>query len=139
MAAQTLSFQLDKWVKKTELRIETVSKESLQRLYSECQTPVFKGGNMRVDTGFLRNSGTAEIGGLPSGPDKNTGTQMPEWNNSAVIAVLSRMKIGQTIFFGWTANYAIHRENKDGFMRRSVQNWPQIVAQVTAETKAAIK
>ena len=139
MATETLSFQLDKWVQKTELRIETVAKDSLQRLYNEAQTPVAKGGNMRVDTGFLRNSGMAELGGLPSGQDKNPGVKTPEWNNSSVVAVLSRMKIGQTIFFGWTANYAIHRENKDGFMRRAVQNWPQIVAQVTTETKATLK
>jgi hypothetical protein len=138
MATASLGLQLDAWTKKTELRIETVFKESFQRLNDEAQTvePV---GNMRVDTGFLRNSGMAEIGGLPSGPSINTGAPAPEWNISSMIAVLARMKIGQTIFFGWTANYAIHRENFDGFVRLAVQNWPQIVAQVTTETKAALK
>lgn len=131
--------QLDAWVKKTDQRVEAVFKQSFQRLVDEAQTPVAKGGNMRVDTGFLRNSGQASIGSLPIGPDKNLGTPQPEWSNSEVAVTVNRLKLGQTIFFGWTANYAIHRENKDGFVRLASQNWQTIVNQVTKEVKATIK
>lgn len=131
--------QLDAWVKKTDERIEAVFKQSFQRLVEEAQTPVVKGGNMRVDTGFLRNSGQASISSLPIGPDKNLGTPQPEWDNSEVAVTVNRLKLGQTIFFGWTANYAIHRENKDGFVRLASQNWQTIVNQVTKEVKATIR
>lgn len=131
--------QLDAWVKKSEKRVELVFKESFSRVVDEAQKPVAKGGNMRIDTGFLRNSGQAAIGGLPSGPDKNPGVKQPDWNNSEIITTINRLKLGQTIFFGWTANYAIHRENKDAFVRRATQNWQMIVNQVTAEAKARIR
>lgn len=127
----------DQWTQKTEKIMEAVFKGSFQRLIIEdAQKPVAKGGNMRVKTGFLRNSGIAAIGGLPSGPDVNPGDILPEWDNSAMVVTLNRLKLGQTIFFGWTANYAIHRENQDGFVRRATQNWQQIVNEVTAEAKA---
>lgn len=130
------------WTTKTEKRMELIAKESIQRVIEESQKPVAKGGNMRVDTGFLRNSGVAQIGGLPSGPNKNPfkdPNSAPVWDNSSAAVTINRLKLGQTLFFGWTANYAIHRENQDAFVRRAVQNWQQIVNEVTAEAKAVIK
>ena len=134
--------QLDAWTKKTEARVEAVFKTSFSRLVEEAQTPVAKGGNMRVDTGFLRNTGVASIGGLPSGPDKNPFKEpgsAPEWTNSELATTINRLRLGQVIFFGWTANYAQHRENRDGFVRRATQNWQMIVNQATKDAKAAIK
>lgn len=134
----SLTLDLNKWVTKTEARMESVAKESFQRLIEEAQQPVAKGGNMRVDTGFLRNSGVAAIGSIPIGPSVNPFTQKnesPIWDNSSTAAVINSLKIGQIIYFGWTANYAIHRENKDGFVRRATQDWPRIVHQVSATAR----
>lgn len=134
----SLKLDLNKWVMKTEARMEAVVKQSFQELINEAQEPVAKGGNMRVDTGFLRNSGTASLDQLPIGPNINPFTeknQAGELNNSSMIAVINRLKIGQTIYFGWTANYAIHRENRDGFMRRAAQDWPRIVHSVSARAR----
>jgi len=134
----SLTLDLNKWVLKTEARMEAVAKESFQRLINEAQEPVTKGGNMRVDTGFLRNSGTASIDTLPIGNSVNPFTKKDEagqWDASSQAAVINSLKIGEIIYFGWTANYAIHRENKDGFVRRAVQDWPRIVHQVSATAR----
>lgn len=134
----SLTIDLNKWVKKTEARMDAVVKESFQRLINEAQEPVAKGGNMRVDTGFLRNSGVAAIGQLPVGPSVNpykTKNSAPVWSGGSATAVINSLEIGQIIFFGWTANYAVHRENRDGFMRRAVQDWPRIVHQVSATAR----
>lgn len=134
----SLTLDLNKWVLKTESRMEAVAKESFQRLINEAQEPVAKGGNMRVDTGFLRNSGTASIDTLPVGSSVNPFTKKDEagqWDASSQATVINSLKIGQIIYFGWTANYAIHRENKDGFVRRAVQDWPRIVHQVSATAR----
>lgn len=134
----SLTLDLNKWVLKTEARMEAVAKESFQRLINEAQQPVAKGGNMRVDTGFMRNSGIASINTLPIGKSINPFTkknEAGEWDLNSQVAVINSLKIGQIIYFGWTANYAIHRENKDGFVRRATQNWPHIVDQVTKEAQ----
>ncbi len=84
---------------------------------------------MRVDTGFLRASGQASLTGLPSGPsDKSEAPGQFDYT-----FVLAQARLGGTIWFGWTANYAIYREFQDGFMRSAAQNWQDIVAQVARE------
>tara|TARA_R110000851_G_scaffold320918_1_gene486033 strand:- start:43 stop:534 length:492 start_codon:yes stop_codon:yes gene_type:complete len=130
---------VDSWIAESQAAMEAVYKESFQRLLNEAQNPTAKGGHMRVRTGFLRNSGIANIGAIPVGADVVEGPQQPEKENTAMILVINKLQIGQTIFFGWTAKYAIHRENQDGFVRRAVQNWPQIVSKVNDEVRAALK
>tara|TARA_R110000850_G_scaffold231422_1_gene356333 strand:+ start:228 stop:719 length:492 start_codon:yes stop_codon:yes gene_type:complete len=130
---------VDSWIAESKAAMEAVYKESFQRLLNEAQEPSAKGGHMRVRTGFLRNSGIANIGSIPIGADVVEGPQQPDRENTAMVLVINKLQIGQTIFFGWTANYAIHRENKDGFVRRAVQNWPQIVSKVNDEVRAALK
>jgi hypothetical protein len=130
---------IDKFIAKSEARLEAVVKDAAQSTINEAQTTTGKGGFMRRDTGFLVNSGMASIGTLPVGESKNLGTQLPEWNPQSIASALLQWDLNSPFYFGWVANYARARENKDGFMRRAAQNWPQNINESVAKVKAAIK
>jgi hypothetical protein len=122
---------VEDWVKETNERLEAVMRASLNDVVENAQTPVARGGKMRVDTGFLRASGRASIGGWPTGPDVRLPTAGPNsysYDADAIVAVLAKMVIGDTFFFGWTANYAQYRELYDGFLEAALQHWARIVA-----------
>ena len=123
----------------------SVVQGSLRDMTNDMQTPVAKGGRMRVDTGFLRASGRASLTGLPSGRSqknaaeeaatgKRTGA-FDTFNGDAVNAVLLDMKLGDTFSFGWVANYAETRERYDGFRDTALQNFQQYVNTNAAKFK----
>jgi hypothetical protein len=127
MATERLTASVDSFVRATKERLTAVVRSSVQDLVNEIQTPVAKGGKMRVDTGFLRSSGKLSLTGMPSGLPRGEADQKYDFSPVSSISVLSQFKIGDTIYFGWTANYAIYREAYDGFLASGVQNWQQIV------------
>lgn len=135
----TFTASIDKFIAKSEAKLEAVVKTAVQDTINEAQTSNRKGGFMRIDTGFLVNSGQASIGTLPVGESKNPGVQLPEWNPQSIAAALLQWDLNSPFYFGWVANYARARENKDGFMRRAAQNWPQHVNKAVAKVKAASK
>lgn len=127
-------------------RMTDVMRQSLQDMIEEMQTPVAKGGKMRVKTGFLRASGQASLTGMPSGPGRgekkedNSYPSPDEYTSvSSVSLALAQLQIGATFFFGWTANYARYREAYDGFLYAAIQNWSQHVDRNTNRVKARIK
>ena len=105
------------------IRDRAVFRESAQRLAQQANVPRAQGGNMPVDTGYLRNSQGASLQGMPS-----TGAQPPA-------LVLLSTKLGDSIYMGWTANYAIYMEARYGFARLAAQNWDFIVDKAVAEVK----
>lgn len=130
---------LDQWTRKTEARMEAVFRTAAQSMIEEAQTPTDKGGNMRVDTGFLRNSGTAALNSIPTGSALQGQTfRQVDWDAAPSVLVINRAKIGDRIVFGWTANYADVRERKDGFMRLAAQNWPQHVKRAAAKVRKEV-
>lgn len=133
--AKSFSAQLDAWAKKVEGRATTILRESAQRTLEDANRPTAQGGRMRVDTGFLRSSLAASLDGMPSGPSRpDEGRGDP----GEVAMTIARANIGDTIFAGWTANYARPREAKDGFLEAAAQKWPRTVREVTAEAKRRI-
>lgn len=137
---RSYSFQadVDRIIVNTEKRMLMVMKQSLLNAINEMQTPVAKGGKMRVDTGFLRASGQASLNGIPTGPEKkpkDAAKGQFDWKPAQTEALIGEMQFGATLYFGWTANYAIYREAKDGFMYTTIQRWQQIVDGVVAEAK----
>lgn len=115
--------QVKDWAAKTEKATLAVFRESAQRLAQQANVPRAQGGNMPVDTGYLRNSQGASLQGMPS-----TGAQPPA-------LVLLSTKLGDSIYMGWTANYAIYMEARYGFARLAAQNWDFIVDKAVAEVK----
>ena len=137
MASSTLTADIESFVASSLQRTKDVVLNSIQDVTEAAQTPVAKGGRMRVDTGFLRASGRGSLEGFPSGRSaksaeeiaatgKRTGA-FDTYDGTAVNAVINTMELGDTFYFGWTANYAAVRELHDGFLETSLQNWQQFV------------
>lgn len=135
------SKQVDDIIITTEKRLIALSRQSTQEVIDQTQTPVAKGGKMRVDTGFLRASGQLSLTGLPTGPvrPETDGPDNYKWKKTTVVTTLSKLQLGMSVFFGWTADYAKYRETYDGFLASAIQNWPTIVDDVVRRIKARIK
>lgn len=119
---------IPEWIAKTEGLLTAVIQESAQSVAIEANKSRFKGGKMPIDTGFLTNSMMASIGTLPTGESKRPdGYSRLEWDSGQVSLVINSMAPGDTIFIGWTAEYALFMENRYGFMRSAAQKWPEFV------------
>ncbi len=138
MASSKFAAQVGAFAEKCKRRQLAIFRESTQRVAQRAGVPETRGGKMPVDTGFLRNSVAASVTGMPS-----TGAQPPE-------LVLLNVQIGDTVWVGWTAAYAMRMEYGfegddslgrtysqagKGFLRAQVQLWDRIVADVTAEVR----
>lgn len=128
---KSFSATMSDWVKETEERMLAVVKTAALDMVNDMQTSRAKGGRMRVDTGFLRASGRGAINVMPSGPSEKpadapvgqyTGIY-DDFDGYPLGAVIEDLKLGDTFFFGWTANYAAARNTYDGFVSVAVQNW----------------
>lgn len=128
---KSFSATISDWVRETEERMLATVQIAAQDLITDMQTPVAKGGRMRVDTGFLRASGRASLEGWPSGPSQKpedapvgqyTGIY-DDFDAYPLGAVLLDMRLGDTLYFGWVAAYAPVRNTYDGFMDIPLQNW----------------
>lgn len=140
MTQKSFTAQMDDWVKETEERVEAVVKQSAQTVIEKMQTPVGKGGNMPVDTGFLRASLQASIHQPYPANMPNPG-RPKDWNPSEVVMAIAGFEMGTTLFATYTAEYAGHVEYGArgrpgrGFVRLAAQQWPVIVAQTATELR----
>jgi len=130
---------IDEWVSQSQARTEAVFKDAVTTLIEDAQRPVAKGGRMRVDTGFLRASGQVSLNNMPSGPVRGEPGQVYTADTAPIVLEIARAKPGDTIFFGWSANYARVREYHDAFLRTAVQRWQQIVDASVAKAKQRIR
>ena len=134
---QSFDAVIDKVVADTKEKMFAVVKNSIQDVVEDAQTPLAKGGKMRVDTGFLRSSGQAQLNQLPVGETEGRERAegevgvLPEYavpdKPDYILPTLAKMKIGDIFYFGWTANYAKTREIYDAFMESAIMKWKQIV------------
>ena len=134
--ANSFKAQVDDFIKDSNARALAVFQAAAQDVIQDAQIIDDKGGNMPLDTSFLVNSGQASIDVLPIGPDvrpKNYVQQ--DWNPSETVTTINRVKLGDTLYFGWTANYARYMENRFKFMRSAAQLWPEHVSKRAAEFK----
>lgn len=119
--------QVGSWVAATKERQTAVFRESVQRLVAEMQKPVARGGNMPVDTGYLRNSLLGSTTAIPTMRDQATAEA------DQIAATISGLDIGDTFYAGWTANYARHvhygTRGRQGRLWRDLaaQKWQRIV------------
>jgi hypothetical protein len=128
--------KIDKFVIDTEKKMLTVTKIAIEEIVRDAND---KNGKMRVDTGFLRSSGTSAINQIPKGESRGRERKKGEVGVLAEYAgyerkisqelqvTLARLKLGDTFNYGWTAYYAKYREAYDGFLESAVQKWQTIV------------
>lgn len=136
--ASKFGAQVRAFAEKAKAMQSAIFRESATLLVEEANTPEGQGGRMPVDTGFLRNSSAASVEGMPA-----DGALVPA-------LVFATMHLGQTVWVGWTAKYAMRMEHGfqgedslgrtyaqagKGFARAAAQRWDFIVAEVTADVK----
>ena len=136
----TFTAQLEKFADLSRKKMELVFKQSAQDVFETAQAPKAQGGNMPVDTGFLRNTFVAGANGAQNltGPD-------------AYVLAIAGADLGGSVFGGWTAAYALRMEygfvgtdsrgrtyNQPGnfFALNASQQWQAIVARNVAKAQA---
>jgi hypothetical protein len=119
---KTFTAQMKEFADLTKAKAELVFKQSAQDVFELAQTPKAKGGNMPVDTGFLRNSLVSQL----NGQGNATGAD-------AYVLTIAGAKLGDSVFGGWTADYALHVEDGTSrmagnfFAGNAAQQWQRIV------------
>lgn len=138
MAGNSFHAQVRAFADKAKARSLAIFRESAQRVAEEAGRPEAQGGRMPVDTGFLRNSVVGSTTGMPTSASE------------PVPIALLQTAAGGSVWIGWTAAYARRMEygfvGEDSlgreymqpgkaFLRGAVQNWQQIVNDVTTEVQ----
>jgi hypothetical protein len=117
--------------------MNAVFREATQRVVSAAQARI------PVDTGFARASVRASLSSMPPTVKAPPGGGAASYNPGDISAVLAGAKVGDTAFIGWTAEYAgalefgHSQQAPSGFLRVSLEEWPRIVEQVTAQAKGS--
>lgn len=124
---------------RSKMRQEAIFRQTVQTLAHRSNTPIAQGGKLPVDTGFLRASQAGSRIGMPYGPTKGQRNQVYATPFAGPIElIVAQSNIGDTVWIGWTAEYAIYMEARYGFMRSEAQNWQFIVQQATNEVRIRI-
>lgn len=115
---------VERFADKTADQMLRVARQSIQDTVRIAQTTVAQGGDMPVDTGFLRNSLVTEV----------RGTQVGAGADSYTLG-LSALQLGDPFQVAWTAEYAIPRHYMVGvgqggglWRDKAAQRWSGIVA-----------
>ena len=116
---------VSRFADKTADQMLRVARQSIQDVVRIAQTPVAQGGNLPVDTAFLRNSLVTEVRGAKVG----------EGADSYVLG-LSALKLGDPFNVAWTAEYSVARHYMVGvgqggglWRDNAAQQWGRIVEQ----------
>jgi len=135
--------EVSAWAAKTKERMDAVHRESAQRIVGVMQTPRAAGGNLRVDTGFLRASLVATTTGvLPPTTGKPDEAGAFSYNAGTINLVIAGADIKDPITVVYTANYARAREYGargqpgDRWVSLAAQQWQRVVSEVVTEAKA---
>lgn len=143
--AKTFAASVEAWVLRVEGALEAVFKESVQELVDQADELLRQlvyeappSPNYRR-TGFLRSSMVASTVSMPLA---NRPQGAPDGGYMAEIEVqIAGSEIGETIYIGWTANYAgyVHYgangSQPKPWVDLVAQRWQAIVAAKTAELR----
>lgn len=129
----SFSDQVNAFAKATPERMTAVWRDAVQRTVSSMQQTVGAGGNLPVDTGFLRNSIAANKGTAPTAPlTRNPGGSFSYEASDINLTILSSTpQDGLSVVY--TAEYAIYVEfgargrAPRRFVGLAAQRWPEFV------------
>lgn len=153
MAVTGLSFakQVNDWCRKSDARMETVFKTSVNMLMEEVTRPVAAGGHMPVDTGNLRRSFAVSSTSMPVMAQGEASFTNSEAANAATVVSL---KLGQTAYLGFQAAYArrvnygfvgpdslgrVYGQWGYNFVDLAAQKWPQIVTRAATQVQSSVE
>ena len=142
----TFTATVDKWVAEVPERLSVVFRDATQTVVEIAQDAI------PVDTGFARASVRASTESMPQidftpaprppGRKPRSGPIIP-YSGQEISLSIANAKIEDTIFIGWTANYAIYLEYghstqaPTGFVRNAALQWPRIVSESAQKAKAS--
>lgn len=114
-------------VDQTEEMALAVMKTAIASLVvDEMQRDRTEGGKIPIDTGFLIQSGQAALNSPPSGASEKPSDAHQlqfSWEQGQFFVVLDKMKIDDTFYFGWTAEYAEEQNTKWRWVESAMMNW----------------
>lgn len=119
------------WANKVDGALEAVFKEAAQELVTQLNQLVPR------DTGFLAASLMASTTAMPQMTRANPGAAVPA-DLGDIVLVIAGADLGDTIYLGYTANYAAHVHY--GARGNAPRPWVTMVAQrwiAIVEAKAA--
>lgn len=133
------------WVNKAEERTTLTAKFAVIRVGEEANKVGAMsgqpGGGMRWRTGFLHDSLAAQEGAPPSGPSVNPhdhkGVGDPHGNPDISPKVMS-WTFKSPMIVGWTASYAVKREDIDTFMGHQVDDWTYHVGMALSKAQQEV-
>ncbi len=140
MTVNNLAFvkTVDDWCSKVEGRATAVFRQASQKVIEIATMGI------PVDTGFARASGHASLESMPaidpSATNKDKASAPLDFGD--ITAVISTAELGQTIYWGVTAAYALpleyghSKQAPAGFVRLAAEQWPVIVTETIAEAKS---
>lgn len=146
--AGSFSAQVSAWVAETRARQDAVRKEAAQDVIEIMQTPGpsvanpsgGRGGNMPIDTGFLRASLTGVLGtALPPASLKPKGDGKFSYSGDQVNLTIAGSKLSDTITVAYTANYARFAEARYAFTRLAAQQWQQVVDRAALRARTRVQ
>lgn len=132
--------QIDAWTKQTQARMLAVYKGSVQEFVSRAQSRI------PVDTGFAKSSLRGSTESMPLIDDSARGNPLHSYSFdfSSIVLQINDLKLGQTFYLGWTANYVPYLEwghsqqAPSGFIGVTALEWPQIVNGEITKAKASV-
>lgn len=143
MAQGSFTAQISEQVRKAKGAMLAVRNESVQRVIEIAQTPVGAGGNLPIDTGFLRASLQGSIGnGTPPLRDRPDDEARYSYDVGQIALVIAGAELQDTITVAYGASYARHVEygarGRAGrrFVGLAAQQWPRVVDEVCREAQA---
>lgn len=137
--AKVFTAQVSKWVNESRARQNAVLRESAKRTVNMMQLPIAKGGNMPVDTGFLRGSLQASFSGPQPAIKDNPGVLATGNYNNVILTIANLQAGGPSLWITYTAKYAPYQEyganGRPGrrFVGLAAMRWKQTVRTVSME------
>jgi hypothetical protein len=126
-AAKAVYAEIDRVI----ARANRVYQEALVLLAAEMQRPITEGGNMPVDTGFLRSSLEASVSGTKPPLMPHPGGEIYTYDANAVNSVLRTATIRKhKATLAYAAEYAQFAEHDHRVRDLAVQKWPSLVEKV---------
>lgn len=132
------------WVSKSKQRITAVRNMAVEKVVEFAQTPVGAGGNMPIDTGFLRASLFVTTTGALPAKTENPGGGSFTYTGGDLVLTLANASMDDVVTVGWSAAYARHVEygarGRAGrkFRDLAAQRWPEAVRDASLELERTV-
>ena len=124
---------IEGWVMEQQELLMAVARQATQSVIEEMKKPKAAGGRMPIDTSFLQNSLQGSRAGVPGIDPQATGGIPQRGNFQEIQALIGNWKLGETLYFGFTAAYAAHQNygtiHMEGnfFVELALQRWDEFV------------